>query len=63
MMTVLGFQKWWLAAFLREAWPIQASLLCHDLEANVAAGTIALDATAMAALDAAQSRSTDVPLG
>jgi len=33
------------------------------LEANVAAGTIALDATAMAALDAAQSRSTDVPLG
>jgi aryl-alcohol dehydrogenase-like predicted oxidoreductase len=33
------------------------------LEANVAARTIALDDTAMSALDAVQSRSTDVPLG
>ncbi|NMH97516.1 aldo/keto reductase [Pseudonocardia acidicola] len=33
------------------------------LEANVAAGTIELDDTAMAALDAAESRSTDVALG
>ncbi|GLY83316.1 aldo/keto reductase [Actinoallomurus iriomotensis] len=33
------------------------------LEANIAAGTIALDDTAMAALDAARSHSTDLPLG
>ncbi|MGH3435506.1 MAG: aldo/keto reductase [Sciscionella sp.] len=33
------------------------------LEANVAAGTIGLGGTSMAALDAVQSRSTDVPLG
>ncbi|OXM73843.1 MULTISPECIES: aldo/keto reductase [Amycolatopsis] len=33
------------------------------LEANVAAGTIELDGTAMAALDAVESRSGDIPLG
>jgi aryl-alcohol dehydrogenase-like predicted oxidoreductase len=33
------------------------------LEANVAAGTIALDDTAMSALDAVQSHSTDITLG
>lgn len=33
------------------------------LEANVAAGTIDLDDTTMSALDAIQSRSTDIPLG
>ena len=33
------------------------------LEANVAVGTIALDDTAMAALNGTRSRSTDVPLG
>ncbi len=34
-----------------------------DLEANVAAGTIAVDDTALAALDAVPSRTADVPLG
>ena len=45
------------------ALPIPGTANTSHLEANAAAGTIALDDTTMSALDAVRSRSPDVPLG
>jgi pyridoxine 4-dehydrogenase len=53
----------WLLHHAPNVLLIPGTASTSHLEANVAAGTIALDDTATAALDAAQSRSTDLPLG
>jgi aryl-alcohol dehydrogenase-like predicted oxidoreductase len=53
----------WLLHHAPNVLLIPGTASADHLEANVAAGTITLDHTAMATLDAVQSRSADVPLG
>lgn len=53
----------WLLRHAPNVLLIPGTANSSHLEANVAAGTIDLDDATMSALDAVQSRSTDVPLG
>jgi aryl-alcohol dehydrogenase-like predicted oxidoreductase len=53
----------WLLRHAPNVLLIPGTANIDHLEANVAAGTVALDDAAMAALNAVQSRSGDVPLG
>ncbi|MFB7272565.1 aldo/keto reductase [Streptomyces sp. NPDC056244] len=53
----------WLLHHAQNVLLIAGTANTEHLEANVAAGTIALDDTAMAALDAVQSRSIDMSFG